>query len=370
MENLIIKYLDNTIDEAELRKLHKWLEDPNNQAEFKQFTKLHYNLDILYRPSSDNSYPNIQKQLKQNRHAGFKSYLKYAAIFIAILGVFGISYFAFFNSEQDIGSDNYVKLELQDGNVKYIKSDEANFTNEENNLSGTKEVLIYSDIELPPQQKPSYNTLRVPYGKTFSLVLSDGTKVKLNAGSSLRYPTAFHKDSVHRKVVLNGEAFFEVKSQKSQPFIVDTEDLEIQVLGTTFNVNAYREDEQTYAVLVNGEIRAKNPLDQTIIDVEPGYKVFYEDHSLRTKKISLKKYTDWIKGDLVFINDSFQVIKHKLERKYDIKINNEYPALDDIVITASFGEVSIDEVLATFKEYKNFTFSRDGNQITINEPKE
>lgn len=370
MENLIIKYLDNTISEAELHELQQWLEDPHNQAKFKHFTKLRYNLDILHRSASEEAFRNINKQLTQKkRKTTLRSYLKYAAIFIGVLGVFGYSYFTFFNSQETFTTENYVKLELQDGSIKYIKSDEASFTNEENNLTGTQETLIYSDKEKSSEEKPSYNTLRVPYGKTFDLVLSDGTKVKLNAGSSLRYPTVFNKNAVERKVYLDGEAFFEVEHQEAQPFIVQTDDLDIQVLGTTFNVNAYQEDEKTYAVLVNGKIRAENPKNKMSIDVEPGYKVFYEGNTLQTKKVPLEKFTDWTKGELVLINDSFQIIKHKLERKYDVKINNKYQALDEIVITASFGDVNIDYVLATFKEYKNFNYSREGNQITIDEPK-
>src|SRR5699024_1088425 len=113
------------INEAELRELQKWLEDPHNHAKFKRFTKLRYNLDILYRPASEKAFQNIKNQIKQKeRKTTLRSYLKYAAIFIGILGVLGYSYFTFFNSPENIVTENYVKLELHDGSIKYIKSDE------------------------------------------------------------------------------------------------------------------------------------------------------------------------------------------------------------------------------------------------------
>lgn len=368
MENLIIKYLNNTINKAELVKLRKWLEDPENQVKFKSFTKLHYNLDMNYQSSAAEAYEIIKKQLKKERKINFRPYLKYAAIFIVALGVLGYAYFNSSSQPVTKTHEDLVKLELHDGTIKYIEPNQTNFKNEENNLTGNQEVLRYGDTTVKSEEV-FYNTLSVPYGKTFSLILSDGTQINLNAGSSLRYPTIFNKDSIKRKVYLNGEGYFKVTHQEKHPFIVSTDNLNIQVLGTQFNVNAYREDDKAYVVLVKGKIRAENPKNNTSIDVKPGYKVFYKHNTLKTEKVSIAKYIDWINGELILIHDPFKVIKHKLERKYDVEIINNYKALNNLIITASFSDETIDQVLNTFKAYKNFRYIHQGKQIIINNPK-
>ena len=98
-----------------------------------------------------------------------------------------------------------------------------------------------------------YNTLKIPYGKKFEVQLSDGTIVHLNAGTSLRYPVQFVKNQ-SRQVYLTGEAFFEVSKDKAHPFTVNTQEVNVEVLGTKFNVNSYTEDVSTDVVLVEGKV--------------------------------------------------------------------------------------------------------------------
>lgn len=285
------------------------------------------------------------------------------------MGVLSLTYFTFFNPNQASNKQDWVKLELSDGNIQFIKPNQSNFSNKDNHFIGSQESIVYSSSSTE-NEEVKYNSLSVPKGKTFVVVLSDGTKITLNAGSSLRYPTVFNKHSAQREVYLNGEAFFEVEHADELPFIVHTENLNIRVLGTEFSLSAYQEDQLAYAVLVNGRIRAENPDDKTTLDVSPGYMVCYKDGVLQTEKVSVEKYTTWINGELLFIDDSLQVIKNKLERKYDVEISNTYEALDHIIITARFSKETIEQVLETFKAYKDFDYIQKDNRIIISEPKE
>lgn len=369
MKTIINKYLNNTITPAELKRLEIWLQSPDNRAEFKRYVKLEHNLDKIYIPDQSHSFKDIESKIKlKEKKRRFQSYFKYAAILICLISVVSYTYFNLPSETATPVKEDWVKLKLNDGETKFIKPGESDFSNAENSLRSSENTLFYGDSINPETQKTVFNTLSVPKGKTFDLVLSDGTKVKLNAGSTLRYPTVFNRDSTHRQVYLNGEAYFDVSTRKEQPFIVNSENLNIEVKGTHFDLSAYETDRQAYAVLVEGAIEARDPESSDKIDVKPGYKVFSEKNKLRTKAVNVEKYTDWLDGKLLFLNDSFGVIQNKLERKFDVNIINKYSALNAISITAEFTHENIEEVLEVFKEYKDFNYHRDGKRIVIEKP--
>lgn len=172
---------------------------------------------------------------------------------------------------------------------------------------------------LTKAQKLEYNILTVPYGKTFQLKLADGSHVVLNAGTKLKYPVSFLGEN--RTVFLNGEAYFEVAEDSENPFIVSTDDMDIEVLGTQFNVTSYTDDQKTYAVLVEGKVAARNNLaiSETKI-LNPSELVYFEGQALQTQKVNTTKYVAWVQGKLVFVDDSFSIIKNKLERKYNLSL--------------------------------------------------
>ncbi|SEA60404.1 FecR family protein [Psychroflexus halocasei] len=371
MENIIIKYLNNSISESELAQLTDWLKTPENQIEFKKYIQLHHKLECTFEPNAnqtafDKVKSTIQRKEKKNN---YRTFYRYAAVLIIMLSLAGVTFFLINTKDQIAAEENWVELELNDGSIKYIKPDETNFVDELNSLSGSDTQLVYDEEIAEDQKQIFYNTLSVPYGKTFSIVLSDGTRVNLNSGSSLRYSTIFSKDSLQRQVFLDGEAYFNVTSEKERPFIVNSEGMNIEVLGTKFNLTSYQEDEKAYAVLVEGSINAQNPKSEQRITVKPGQKVFYENSDLLTQKTDIRKYIAWVDGELVFIKDSFHVIKNKIERQYDVEINNSYNALNDIKITARFSEETIEEVLKTFQTYKDFNYIINGKTIEITEPK-
>ena len=215
-----------------------------------------------------------------------------------------------------------------------------------------------------------YNTLKVPHGKTFGITLSDGSKVTLNAGSELKYPVQFIENKKNRTVFLNGEAFFEVAKNETHPFIVNTQDMDVEVLGTHFNVTSYTEDYKTYTVLVEGKVAAHNKLSvQDSKILEPNQKVFFHDNQLEIIPVNVQKYVAWVQGQLIFEDESFIVIENKLERKFNVTINNTYNELDEINITATFKDETIDQVLKTFQTYIAFDYNIKNGVVTITKPK-
>src|SRR5690606_20172851 len=147
-----------------------------------------------------------------------------------------------------------ITITLDNGTIETLGIDENKVVRDaDGNIIGThnKSKLTYTGVS--KGEELVYNTLNIPYGKQFDVVLSDGTHVFLNSGTSLRYPVTFIKGK-DRTVFLSGEAYFEVAKDEGHPFVVDANEIQIEVLGTKFNVSRYPEDSNINTVLVEGSI--------------------------------------------------------------------------------------------------------------------
>lgn len=373
MENLILKYLTDSISENEREQLVEYLQEPENRKRFKELVKINHRLNKEYTKVNTSeaksglltSIPS-KKLLKRKL---FPILLKYAAVFA---GVAIIGYGIYSNSPHQDNTrvnDPQITLQLEDGSIQIIDNNAtASILDANGNIVSRQKnnQLFYSRKE--NSKILVYNTLHVPYGKSFKLELSDGTLVTLNAGTNLKYPVNFIKDS-NRTVYLDGEAFFEVKKDIDHPFIVTTKDMDVQVLGTKFNITSYLEDQKTSTVLVNGKVQAYNKMipEENVI-LEPNQRVSMENNMLKIDDVKVDKYIAWVQGQLIFEEDSFKVITNKLERKFNLKIINNYPDLENLNITASFSTETIDQVLKTFQTYQEFNYSIKNGVITISKP--
>jgi transmembrane sensor len=158
------------------------------------------------------------------------------------------------------------------------------------------------------------NTLVIPYGSRSTINLADGTKVWLNAGSRLIYPSRFVDKT--REVFLVGEAYFDVQENEKQPFVVKTSDVLVEVLGTKFNVTAYPEDFAVQTVLAEGSVEIKSAgagrREKGLI-LEPGYLAYFnkKTQETRTQKVNVDEYTLWTSGLFSFTNTDFNRITKK-----------------------------------------------------------
>jgi len=206
-------------------------------------------------------------------------------------------------------------------------------------------IYFYSEKKDRTQFSSVYNTVETPLGMRSSLTLPDGTKVWLNAGSSISYPVLFANN--FRSVSLKGEAYFEVKKDKTWPFIVATKDMNIVVSGTTFNCNAYPENDQVQTVLVEGEVTLVNQSATELATLNPGELAIFENSNQRitTTKTDLQKYIAWKSGKLMFRDDKMNKVVEKLERWYNVEFEIEDPEIANYVYTATFIDESLDQVL-------------------------
>ena len=176
--------------------------------------------------------------------------------------------------------------------------------------------------------------LDVPSGKQFSLKLADGTSVWLNSESSIEYPASFD-GCQERTVRLSGEAFFDVVSDESHPFIVQTRMGDIEVLGTRFNVNVYPEDTVCYTTLVEGRVAVNLPSTDDRMFLAPGQQAVFSGTHAEKREVNLEEYVGWVDGVYTFRDKKLRDIMQTFERWYNIDVVYEDASLADIPYTGS-----------------------------------
>ncbi|MES2829237.1 MAG: FecR domain-containing protein [Bacteroidota bacterium] len=179
--------------------------------------------------------------------------------------------------------------------------------------------LVYDPSESGTETTAMINKISTPRGGQYQLVLSDGTKVWLNAASSISFPVAFLGNK--REVSVTGEAYFEVAHNKSRPFVVSAEDQEITVLGTHFNVSAYNDDDFTSTALISGLINVKSKKSGIAKVVHPGQAALSSlEDPLSVEKVNTDDVLSWKNGYFQFDNQSIYSIMKIMTRWYDVDV--------------------------------------------------
>jgi transmembrane sensor len=381
IENKIVKFLNQSADVVDLNILNSWLEDEENQQIFKSYVKTHFAINLAMNdPKLNKVKEELVKEMRKEENSvnkiRFLSVLKYAAIAIVFLGLGFLmknNLFDTTTTDMIIPREDLITLELGNGEKQVItEAGTTEITDKHGNVVGDKKgnQIIYE--ERGEDYKPDYNTLRVPNGKKFGIVLSDGTIVHLNAGSSITYPTVFAKDTP-RKVALKGEAYFEVRHDEKRQFIVNVQDLDVRVYGTKFNVANYSEDNETEVVLIDGSVSLSNIENSgqgKEVFLEPGYMGVFnkQDKNIQNHKVNTSLYTSWMNGNLVFREMSFENIIQKLERSYNVVIinNNVQLANEKFNATIETEHETIEQVFKYFNKVYQIEFEIVENKIIIN----
>jgi len=162
------------------------------------------------------------------------------------------------------------------------------------------------------------HTIMTPKGRRYHITLSDGTKVWLNSATTMTFPARFQGDL--REIELDGEAYFEVKRAENWPFVVQTNQQKIQVLGTHFNVNAYREDQITYTSLLEGKVNVATATRNTILRPGKQAKTTGKSDALEVKSIEAKDILAWKENMFVFNNEEIQQVMRQVSRWYDVEV--------------------------------------------------
>ncbi|MEN8122446.1 MAG: FecR family protein [Bacteroidota bacterium] len=376
----LLRYIENKTSNSEQKLIEDWIIASDQNSKRFNLLKAKYIAstfdDSSNNISVDKSYTKFLSNINSNRRNMYQRLIpvfKYAAVLVLI---FGLGYLInnFFNKEPTLTiPKDAITLKLDNGDIKTITySNQHKIEDIEDGvvLGIQKGNAIYYKNDIT-KKNLAYNTLTVPYGKRFELVLSDGTHIYLNAGSSLKYPVKFIK-GVNRQVYLKGEAFFDVAKDPEYPFIVSTHALNTRVLGTRFNVKSYPEDKYIRTVLQEGSVcvykndEAYNPKTATFL--KPSYKAtLHKDcQNISVEKTDIELHTAWINGKIILKHVAFKNIVKKLERHYNVTIINNNKALNYEFFTATFDVETIEQVLETFNKSYPINYTIKGNKIIIN----
>ena len=221
--------------------------------------------------------------------------------------------------------------------------------------------VVY-DVKKADAGEVLYNTMSTAKGRQYQLILSDGTKVWLNSASSIRYPAAFAGNV--RTVAITGEAYFEVAKDKAKPFIVTVNNMEVKVLGTHFNINAYADEEAIKTTLLEGSVQVSNAADVAML--VPGQQSrLYKTGAIQTiSNADLEEAVAWKNGVFIFNNADIQAVMRQVGRWFDLEIAYEGDIPKD-----SFGgklpmDAKVTEVLAALQQTQ-VHFRIEGKRLIV-----
>lgn len=369
-KKLFDKYVKNECTEAEIKLLEIYLDSFQDKDEL--WSQLNYDEEI-----KDKVWTKINTTLSNERAKvqvlSLKKYYKYAAVFIGLIG--GILWYQFSSNEIKINqvsvADDAIILKTSDNKRTEINTNGKQVVVDKNGkIVGQQnggQISYESNEEL---EELVYNEIIVPDGKKFKLILSDGSLAHMNSGSSLKYPVNFISGE-NRKVLLKGEAYFEVTKDTKHPFLVATEEMEIKVLGTNFNVSSYQGSD-TFTVLAEGSVAVydKKSSDSNFKTIRPGEKAIIADNTIEVIEVDVNDYLGWREGLLAFNNEQFINIIRKIERQYGVNIKNEFTALESVRFRGFFKDETIIDLLDTFKESAGFEYTITNQKIIIKAMKE
>lgn len=318
LHKLLEKYREGNILPEELNEIDNWYEQFSDEAERMPPIR-EEKLEMLFSRISNRTITGRHKRWHIRRYAGIAA---------AIVLCFTLSRYLM---DTHAPSDWIIKekiaviqpgclqaeLTLGDGSVVVLDSTTAVEGPEGKWIKrSASPVLDYSQVK-GKENAEVWNTISVPYGGEFRLILSDGTRVWINSGSSLKYPVAFTGEK--RQVELNGEAYFEV-TKSSKSFVVKTSELDVRVLGTSFNVSAYKTDDCVSATLVTGSVEVCEK--QREFRIEPGQVLTYRRSSVQVtvEPCDTDLYTSWIRGEFKFRDMRLEDIMSRLNRWYNCRV--------------------------------------------------
>lgn len=372
---LFFKWIYNPTQEIESYWQDFIKKNPHDGAlvlEFKKkLKKIKIDIDSLTSSEKIKLAYQISKKLdREDRNRKirkqFFGLMKYAAVAILFYFSGAVTYYLYNDDDEPIQYieseiPNYPtgpRLILSEGNSIALNDGKSTL-----DYRNKGEIVLNEDSIIHTYEPSKINQLIIPHGSSSKVVLSDGSQVWLNAGSRLVYPSVFNKSS--REVTLFGEAYFSIKKNNSKPFIVQTPEIEIQVLGTQFNVSAYSEDNIIQTVLKEGSVAIRKAgtkqSDRDII-LKPNQLVSFDKNTqlARIKNVNTDFYTLWTEGLLSFENSDLNRVIKKIERYYDIVIQFENPLLGTMKIS---GKLDLKQDKEEIFEYISLVSSSTFEQI-------
>ena len=367
-KELLHTYFRGEDTPEEEKQIMDWAESsPENYQEYLKERKI-WNAILMY--SVD---PTIKATATHKRL--FLSLYKYAAIAVI---AFGVGFYTLHN--RNVPGDFLSHLSPMDisepvllqNNQKYIALGAESFSlNEQTGIvknNHTDKLLSYHQEDASRGfsfgKKRADNRLLVPQGQTYKLALADGTNVMLNAESELTFPSEFDTD--RREVFLKGEAFFQVTHNEKAPFIVHTDQLDVQVLGTTFNVSGYNNENMLKVTLVEGSIRIHQQGDSVKIRPNEQYNYNKNTREKRVQTVDTELFTSWVNDEYIFKDTTLDEIFNRINHWYMFDVTYESPSLKEKRFFLTIGrDAALDQIIQIINSTEEVCIEKKDNHIVV-----
>ena len=370
IEEIIIKQLsEEHLSEEESAFFDKWYQNSSNREYYNDLLKIRSGIiasQVKERIDKRKAWNQVRPARKISL---IRTLLKFAAIMILPLSL-GVFLLIRENKQEKVV---YAEVPVQPGKkqavltlssgLQVMLADTIVHVNEKGMVISNlpNKELVYKIMNNTMKTETIYNTVTVPRGGEYKLVLADGTTVWLNSDSHIRYPVTFSSNT--RQVELEGEAYFEVTKDVEKPFIVRMNEYNVRVTGTQFNVRNYS-NESLATTLVEGgvQIERRGKVDE----LRPGQQAVLENNEIRIRVVNVDEQVAWRHGAFGFTQCRLENIMEELARWYDVDVFYMNQQVKDYHFSAWFKRSSsINEVISILEKTKRISLDLKGRILTV-----
>lgn len=397
-KELLNRYLNDTISTDELKELLAHLQKHENTEALRQtiqqalenntFRELSdkSRTDIIFRKimqQAENGPPlHNTGDLRSTGRRKMPVWFRWAAAAAVLAVVASVAWYTFIKErpgktpvvaekKQPVVNDvapggNRAKLQLADGSIIALDDTNTGMLAQQ----GNTKILKLNNGQLTYKSNAQknapvlYNTISTPRGGQYHIILPDGSKVWLNAASSLRFPTAF--TGSERSVLLTGEAYFEIEHNNNMPFHVQVNNLKVEVLGTHFNVMSYENENAIHTTLLEGSVKVSSTGNRQSAMLKPGQQAAFTtaDSRLTIADADPESVIAWKNGLFQFNSSDIQTIMRQIERWYDVDVQYKGPIPEGHYSGTVARDNNLQKVLRVFEE-SDLKFSIEGRKLTV-----
>lgn len=380
ISQLIIKSLKGQLTEAEQEELDRWLTIEANRVLYLSLSRR--NLDdkknLYGQLHPERTWECLEKRLYLRKRSYFRNIIRYAAA-VLLLAMISTAVYLYWKQSPSVSIPMVWQTEPLPGSARAFLvfasgetvnlEDERNFSPQQDSdvrLDNKDNTLTIKSGQPASVATEEYQTLVVPRGGEYKLVLEDGSRVYLNSNTKLHFPLVFAGEK--RVVHLEGEAYFEVAFDSLKPFIVMTGGMEVQVLGTKFNIKAYTDDQAIFTTLVSGSVQIKERESAHTALLRPDEQCIYTTHDgrMRIHTVDPQVSLGWIHGRFVFENETLEEILKQLGRWYDVKIFFRDPQVAGYRFTGNVGRFDqISTLLRMIEKAYDISFTINDDTVIV-----
>ncbi|WP_158795633.1 FecR family protein [Pedobacter sp. L105] len=368
-QDLLKKFSNGQCTEQEKQLLDSWF------VQLKSSQGLHPVVEQELNEDLDQVWQSLKASLPERAPLRTVTvWLRFAAAAV-ILIVAGTSLFLFVNHQARKNQSVYVNnvspgtnkayLTLSNGKRVVLNNTATDTLHDQTGMQISQTAqgqLVYSGSANTANSGSSYNTIETPRGGQYEVVLPDGTKIWLNAASSLKYPASF-AGLKNRTVELKGEAYFEVTHNASQPFIVKTSQQQVEDLGTHFNISSYAEENETKTSLFQGSVKVSGNTLNCIL--KPGQQSVLAAATLKVIPDDAEATIAWKNGNFLFNHEHIESIMKKLSRWYNIDVQYEGAIPDDWFAGSVARSQQLNDVLRKLELTGQIHFKVEGRRVVV-----